>query len=246
MIRITSCLLLLLMSAIANAQPKFISRGKIVFERKLDLHKEMYNRPWIWFNMDRSQVPRYYTTRHHLFFTKQETIFKRDPADIEKSAYYNNDRSADDIIYTDLEKGVFTKKQAFFEENVFLYDSLRNLKWEMTNEVRNIAGFDCHKATTIILDSVYVIAFYCDEILSGGGPLSFHDLPGAILGLVIPRMNLTYFATSIELTGPTKEQLNPPFATPQHSYESFKTLIINTAQKFGAERRDRFLLKALL
>jgi GLPGLI family protein len=246
MIRITSCFLIILIAATAHAQPKFISSGKIVFERRLDLHKEMYNRPWVWFNMDQSKTPRYYTSKHQLFFTRQETIFKRDPGDVEKSAYYNNDRSADDIIYTNLEKGIFSKKQAFFEENVFISDSLRHLKWEMTNEVRNIAGFDCHKATTIILDSVYIIAFYCDEILSRGGPLSFHNLPGAILGLVIPRMNLTYFATSIELTGPTKEQLDPPSASPQLNYESFKTLIMKTAQKFGTERRDRFLLKSLL
>jgi GLPGLI family protein len=246
MTRIICYLLLFLFSNMAYGQAKFISSGKIVFERKLDLHKETYGRPWLWFNMDRSQMPKYYTTLHNLYFTPDETLFKRDPADIEKSSYYNIDRSADDMIYTHLKNGIFTKKLAFFEENVFLTDSLRTLKWEMTNEVRNIAGFDCHKATTIILDSVYIIAFYSDEILSNGGPLSFYNLPGAILGLVIPRMNLTFFATSIELTELTKEQLSAPAGTQYLNYERFSDLIKKTTQKYGAAARDRFLLKGLL
>lgn len=246
MIRIISCFSIFLISNMANGQPKFISGGKIVFERKLDLSKELQTRPWLWANMDRTQMPRYYTTIHNLYFTEHETVFKRDPADIERSSYYNSDRSADDLIYTNLKNGMFTKKQAFFEETVFLTDSLRKLRWEMTNEVRNIAGFDCHKATTTILDSVYIIAFYCDEILSNGGPLSYNDLPGMILGLVIPRMNLTFFATGIELTEPTKEQLSPPSATQYFNYESFTEFIKKTTQKFGTAERDRIVLKSKL
>jgi GLPGLI family protein len=246
MTRIISCFLIILVSNVANGQPKFISSGKIVFERKLDLSKEMQGRPWLSVNMDRSQMPKYYTTVHNLYFTPKETMFKRDPADIEKSVYYNSDRSADDLIYTNLANGIFAKKLAFFDENFFLADSLRKLEWEMTNETRSIAGFECHKATTIILDSVYVIAFYSDEILPAGGPLSYHDLPGMILGLVIPRMNLTFFATKLELTEPTREQLNPPSSTQFFNYESFKELIKKTTQKFGSAVGDRIVLKALL
>lgn len=240
------CCMIIFVSSVASGQPKFISSGKIIFERKLDLPKEIQGRPWLRFNMDMSQVPKYYTTVHNLFFTPRETMFRRDPADVERSPYYNKDRGADDLIYTNLARRNFTKKTAFFEETVFLADSLRDLQWEMTNEVRTIAGFECHKATTIILDSVYVIAFYADEILSTGGPLSYSNLPGMILGLVIPRLNLTFFATSIELTEPTREQLSPPSSTQFFNYESFRELIKKTTQKFGSDVGDRILLKSLL
>jgi GLPGLI family protein len=48
------------------------------------------------------------------------------------------------------------------------------------------------------LDSIYVIAFYTDEIPVSSGPESFNGLPGMILGIVLPRLNITYFATKLE------------------------------------------------
>jgi GLPGLI family protein len=237
---------LYLVPFLSYGQPKFISSGTINFERQLDLSKETQGRPWLGIYPATTQTSRFYTTSHILYFTPNETVFKRNPADLEKSAYYNSDRSADDMVYTSLANGIFSKKLAFYEETVFLTDSLRDLEWEMTNEVRTIAGFECRKATTIILDSVYVIAFYSDEILSNGGPLSYYNLPGMILGLVIPRMNLTFFATSVELTEPTKEQLAPPSSPQFINYENFEELIKKTATKFGSTVSNRIRLKSLL
>ena len=54
----------------------------------------------------------------------------------------------------------------------------------------------------IICDSVYVVAFYTDEIAVTGGPESFNGLPGMILGLAIPRLATTWFATKVELIDP--------------------------------------------
>jgi GLPGLI family protein len=48
------------------------------------------------------------------------------------------------------------------------------------------------------MDSVYVIAYYTDAILADGGPEGFNGLPGMILGVVMPRLNMTYFATKFE------------------------------------------------
>lgn len=44
-----------------------------------------------------------------------------------------------------------------------------------------------------------VIAFFTDEILCNGGPEFFHGLPGMILGVAIPRMHTTWYATKLEL-----------------------------------------------
>ena len=72
------------------------------------------------------------------------------------------------------------------------------MDWRITGERRTIAGFECHKAVGRIMDSVYVVAFYTDQIVTNGGPESFNGLPGMILGLAIPRINTTWFATKIE------------------------------------------------
>ena len=43
------------------------------------------------------------------------------------------------------------------------------------------------------------MAFYTDEILVKGGPESFNGLPGMIMGIAVPRLSMTLFATKIEL-----------------------------------------------
>jgi GLPGLI family protein len=48
------------------------------------------------------------------------------------------------------------------------------------------------------MDSVYVIAYYSDAIIANGGPESFNGLPGMVLGIVMPRLNITYFATQVD------------------------------------------------
>jgi GLPGLI family protein len=81
-------------------------------------------------------------------------------------------------------------------------DSLRNLKWRITADTRLIAGFECHRATTLIMDSVFVVAFYTDEIPSSSGPESFGGLPGMILGMVIPKLHSSWYATKVVMGSP--------------------------------------------
>ena len=85
---------------------------------------------------------------------------------------------------------------------ILLQDSLLNVKWKITNEYRNIAGYDCRRANGVILDSVYVVAFYTDQIPASAGPGSIHGLPGMILGLVVPEQHFNIYASKVDFTAP--------------------------------------------
>lgn len=76
-------------------------------------------------------------------------------------------------------------------------DSIAKIKWRLSNENRIIAGFNCRKATGILMDSIYVFAFYTDEITIPGGPCTVNGLPGTILGMTIPRLYTSWMATKI-------------------------------------------------
>ncbi|MGL1507608.1 GLPGLI family protein, partial [Vibrio parahaemolyticus] len=69
-----------------------------------------------------------------------------------------------------------------YERTYLVQDSVRQLDWRITDETRDIAGFECRKAVTKICDSVYIVAFYTDQIPVSAGPESFGGLPGMILG----------------------------------------------------------------
>ena len=72
----------------------------------------------------------------------------------------------------------------------------------MSDEKRTIAGMDCRKAVGKICDSVYVVAFYTEDIMVSGGPEMFSGLPGMILQIAIPRLNTTWIATKIDIVAP--------------------------------------------
>jgi GLPGLI family protein len=102
------------------------------------------------------------------------------------------------IIQSDLEAGKFVSQKNVLGKTFLLQDSLRKIKWKITDETRVIAGFNCRRANAIIMDSIYVVAFYTDEILSSGGPESFTGLPGLILGVALPHQHVTWFATKVQ------------------------------------------------
>jgi GLPGLI family protein len=87
---------------------------------------------------------------------------------------------------------------------------MRKIEWKYTSDIRKIAGFNCRKATGIIMDSVFVFAFFTEEIMVTGGPEGFNGLPGMILGVAIPRMHITWFATKLELVDVSAKDLAAP------------------------------------
>lgn len=89
-----------------------------------------------------------------------------------------------------------------FEDRLTISDSIRKLQWKITGETREIAGFLCHKAITVIYDSLYVVAFYTDQILPQSGPETWGGLPGMIMGLAVPRLYTTWMAYSFENNTP--------------------------------------------
>jgi GLPGLI family protein len=68
-------------------------------------------------------------------------------------------------------------------------------------DTRTIAGFQCRKAVGILFDTVAVFAFYSEELMIPGGPEGIHGLPGMILGMGIPRLHATWFATKVQVVG---------------------------------------------
>ena len=103
------------------------------------------------------------------------------------------------IVYTDYRRGISISQKPVFEETFLVEDSLAKIKWKITSDVRNIAGYDCRKAVGILNDSIAIFAFYSDELLINGGPEGIHGLPGMILGVGIPRLHATWFATKVEV-----------------------------------------------
>lgn len=101
---------------------------------------------------------------------------------------------------SNLETKAYARFNDMIGQKVIIQDTLKKIDWRITDEYREIAGYNCRRANGITKDSTYVIGYYCNELPVSGGPESINGLPGTILGLVIPSQHVSYFATKVELT----------------------------------------------
>ncbi len=195
----------------ANAQ-QFVSTGAIEFEVRTNNHKVIGDEG-IWAEMFKDKIPQFTTTYYQYIFNDNKSIYKFDRYD-EKSRLprgFGMSNPEDEVWYNDYATGNFSNYRFILGDNYLLTGALMNIEWKLTpTETREIAGFNCRKATGIIFDSVYVFAFYTDEITISGGPMGISGLPGMILGITIPRMYTSYIATKLQVAGVDVRQITPP------------------------------------
>ncbi|ERJ61115.1 GLPGLI family protein [Sphingobacterium paucimobilis] len=101
------------------------------------------------------------------------------------------------VLYQNLKSNT-AEVQVELDDKYILKDSLTQVTWRFTDEYRNIAGFECRRVNGATADSLYLVAFYTDQIPVSAGPALSHGLPGMILGLAIPEMHIQYWATKID------------------------------------------------
>jgi GLPGLI family protein len=220
----------------AHAQQQFIAKGRIEFEKKVFLHKQMENEEDnSWRQMMMKSIPATNTTYFDLYFDETKTLYKpgKEVVTTQKIPDWILGPANDNIVYTDLKQQTFSSQKTVFESTFNIADSLKKLNWKLTADTRMIAGLECRKATAIIMDSVYVFAFYTDQITTAGGPESFNGLPGMILGIAIPRMHTTWFATKLELIEIKENMIVAPKKGKKTTITSLKEQLTPTMKNWG-------------
>lgn len=188
-----------------RAQELFVKQAKITYEKKRGMPKEMKGMP-----MGDAFIKGGITS-WTLTFDQEHSLYKSIPIDDDAEMYRSAmNQNLKDEFYFDYQKTLRTRKKTLNKDIYLLEDIIPFLKWKILPEVRQIAGYECRKALTIINDSVYVVAFYTDNIMLKGGPEGFNGLPGMILGMAIPRLQTTWFATKVELTPFDPKELQVP------------------------------------
>lgn len=203
-------LMLLLLPFSGLAQTDFIKYAKVEYEKTINMHKNMGDDSWV--AELKKQLPQYRKIYFDLIFSPTESYYA--PGRIPENDPYRNfgwgDLAQENKSYAAFEEGKVIQQKQIYEEKFLVKDNLLNIEWKILDEIRPIAGFDCRKALGRFNDSLYVVAFYTDEILAPGGPEGFHGLPGLILGLAFPRINTTWFATKVALVEPKDFEKQKP------------------------------------
>jgi GLPGLI family protein len=188
-----------------NAQQIYITKGKIEYEKLVNTHKVMEES---WGGSDRAilevfkkSIAPVGTSYFDLYFNGDKSLYKpgREVQITQRPPDWASAQANDNVVFNDLAKQTTTTQKNVYENTYLVQDSLKTLKWKITNDTRTIAGLECRRATAVIMDSVFVVAFFTEQILCTSGPEGFNGLPGMILGLAIPRLHMTWYASKLEL-----------------------------------------------
>jgi GLPGLI family protein len=174
----------LLLQGTIHAQTPFFHTIKVEFEKTIyvrQMYKELEPE---WYERIKDRLPQTAISYFDFIGDTTKSIYKPGREGfIDKRSFY--EPIADkNIVFTDFQSGKMIAQKPVFEETFLVEDSLAKIKWKITSDTREIAGFECRKAVGILNDSIGVFAFYTDQLLMG-----------------IPRLHITWFATKVEVNG---------------------------------------------
>lgn len=217
-------------SAVAQT---FLGNGLIEYEVRTNNYKIFGD--GIWADMAREKFPKFSTKYYQLTFADNKAVYKFSRYDEATKIPWNNNNDEDNIWYNDYGKGTFTDQKYVFDDLYLMSDSLTKISWKLDpSESREIAGFNCRKATGILFDSVYVFAFYTDEITVSGGPMGIAGLPGMIMGITIPRMYTSWIATKVEVNGVNLSVIEPPKKGKKKNASELQISVLKATKDWGS------------
>lgn len=175
---------------------QFISEGVIEYEVKTNLQKTIGS--GVWADLMKQGLPTFSTSYYTLTFSGNKSMYKFDHwMDGLKLPDFMKGPEEGQSWYNNYDTDSMNMVKEIGGTKFVINDVIRKKDWKLENEYRIIAGFNCKKAVAIVFDSVYVFAFYTEEILLPGGPFSINGLPGTVLGVTIPRMYTSWIATKV-------------------------------------------------
>lgn len=225
-------------------QAQFLLKGKIEYEKTVNVHKQLGDN--FWSPEIKKSIPEFNTSYFNLSFSNGKALY--DPgrdANQKVNPFMSDAPASSNIVYSDFSSMEATTFKQVFDQNFLIQDSLKKYKWRITNETRKIAGFECRRATTVIMDSVFVVAFYTEEIVDPGGPESFNGLPGMILGVVIPRLFTNWYATKVELETVKETTIVAPRRGKKTNIAGMEKTVLESLSKWG-EWGQKYLWQILI
>ncbi len=234
----------------------FIKSGKIYYEKRVNTYSLFTNLfkdskdMWTDRMMDyyKQNNERFQNTNFLLRFTENKSQYAYIKEDSKSTFFFDmKEIAGQNSIVTDLKNSTVLAQKNMNTDSYEIADSLSKITWKITDEYREIAGFNCRRANGLLHDSIYVVAFYTDQIIPSVGPESLYGLPGAILGAAMPHDYTTWFATKV-----INEQQNETELIPQKGrykkYNSYNSLyndlksVVKDWEQMGAFFLRRLML----
>jgi GLPGLI family protein len=216
---LTIAALLITANVLFAQNVRFVTSGSIEYEKSVNtfaIIKKMYGDDMEGlrqqaFDQYKKTQPQFKIFKSTLIFANNKTLFVPTPADaVNNNFFFIPDLAQPNTIYSDRDAGLTTIQKTVFEQTFLVKDTIRKIKWKITDETREIAGYTCRRANGLVMDSIYVVAFFTEKIPVSGGPETFSGLPGMILQVALPHENVSWLATKVTDMTIAPENISPP------------------------------------
>jgi GLPGLI family protein len=135
--------------------------------------------------------------------------------------------------YRDIENGKRIESTEFFGRFFLISEEPKRMKWKISAEQKQIAGYTCQKA--VLQDtSRQVEAWFTAQIPVAVGPGEFADLPGMILGISMANGDRTMFADKVELKTLDKKAIEKPTKGKSVTREEYTKIRDEKLKEMGA------------
>jgi len=183
-----------------------VKQGKIIYERKINMHKRLPPGDESMKNM----IPEFNTSKVQLLFTEFESSYKNLPEeqDIRETAGEGDGGNriimkfggTDDETYKNYQLSKAVEQRELGPKKYIIEDTLRKFNWKLDEEgtTKEIKSYTCRKATGKNSQGATVVAWYADQINCPSGPDQYGGLPGMILELNINDGEIVF--TPVEIT----------------------------------------------
>lgn len=189
------------------AQDNKIERGKVTYAISMNY---------------KNGVPKYY--EGDLFFDSYTSVFVYDKntnqGEVKEERYdggqnlrvISKGRVTDNIgliVYSDFAQGKMTERNMIQGRAFVISDTLRNIKWTLENETKEIEGIKCQKARGTVHGREYE-AWFAGSIPLSFGPWKLQGLPGLIMQAHSADGEITFEVKSFKLPSNEEYLLTPP------------------------------------
>lgn len=237
---------LLIIATTSNSVAQvFPTKARVEYEVKTNLRKQLGESTWA--EMMSNNLPPFKIAYYQYSFDNQKSLFKLNrfdesqklpewfKADDENASWFQ-DHSTNQIRY----------QKSMAGTPFVVIDSMPKLTWKITDENMVIAGFNCRKAITRLYDSVYVFAFYTEEIPISGGPCTVQGLPGLILAMTIPRLHTSWIATKVDVTQFDAASIKAPTNKKTYTFAEYQKYLSERMKEWEQYYEDKNEIRMML
>lgn len=144
--------------------------------------------------------------------------------------------NANAITYKDLSTNQMIDNRDIVGKMFLIEEDIEKPTWKVTGQKKTILGYMAMEATSMMNDTVPVVAYFTPQIPISNGPATFTGLPGMILEVNIDDGRMITVATEVDLKEIPEDAIEKPSSGKKVTKEEFEEIRLEKMKEMREQR----------